>query len=69
MESLSLSIGARAIKALPLQIPSSKSNHNLGTDSDAEVDHNLGTDSDAEVEEIGAIIYDHLMQRRQSPIK
>ena len=39
--------------SLPLQIPSSKSNHNLGTESDDEVD------------EIGAMIYDQVMQRKQ----
>ena len=39
--------------SLPLQIPSSKSNHNLGTESDDEVD------------EIGALIYDQVMQRKQ----
>ena len=41
--------------SLPLQqISSSKSNLNLGAESDAEI------------EEIGALIYDQVMQRRQS---
>ena len=67
----SLSIGARArgvesdgIKgkgfdseiSLPLQIPS-KSKRNLGSESDDEVD------------EIGALIYDQVMQQRQMPMK
>ena len=67
----SLSIGARArgvesdgIKgkgfdseiSLPLQIPS-KSKRNLGSESDDEVD------------EIGALIYDQVMQQRQIPMK
>ena len=44
--------------SLPLQqIQSSKSNHNLMTESDDEVD------------EIGALIYDQVMRRRQFPTK
>ena len=40
-----------------LQIPSSKSNQTPGKEIDDEAD------------EIGAMIYDHLMQRRQFPMK
>ena len=43
--------------SLPLQIPSSKSNQTPGKEIDDEAD------------EIGAMIYDHLMQRRQFPMK
>ena len=43
--------------SLPLQIPSKRS------------DCNLGTESDDEVDEIGALIYDHAMRRKQFPMK
>lgn len=70
LESLSAGTGVSAVEnngfkdddidpepVLPLSVPSNSSRHNCATESDDEI------------EEIGALIYDQVMQRRQSSMR
>ena len=64
----SLSTGARAMVVEPDKVEGEgfDSEPSLPLQSSSKSNHNPGTESEDEDDEIGAMIYDHLMQRRQS---